>query len=242
MTMRVEDNKNDPEYPLGTGIFVSRLIQESYDAGNNNFRLSVENLNPLECLASEVKGSEDRQLYLTIEGNDGKDFAYQSEHAHFIVDGNTDGGEGCFGRNIDLAIYGWAGDSCGSNMRKSRMYVRDGTRNLFGCRAEGSELTSDGPVGMNVAENARNSTFVFNGGIGRLFVAENKTSGTYQSLHIHGSGGVGEYQPPRDCTITMAYQDGINEIIKNIPRDNDLFLIMPDGGETRVAGYGRRSR
>src|SRR3989344_7879657 len=39
-----------PEYDLRTGMFISQLIQKSYDAGNNDFVLNTQKLKVLDHL------------------------------------------------------------------------------------------------------------------------------------------------------------------------------------------------
>ena len=51
-----------------TGIFISRLIQNSYDDGNNNFSFNLDMLQPIHHLGYQVQGTTKKILKVKIKG------------------------------------------------------------------------------------------------------------------------------------------------------------------------------
>ena len=67
-TISFEDHK---EYKERTGIFINKLIQESYDAGHNGFELNTMALPLIDKIGIYIQGKEKRPIEITIHGNAG---------------------------------------------------------------------------------------------------------------------------------------------------------------------------
>ncbi len=116
MTIESETHKN---YQERTGIFFSRLIQNSYNAGNNNFHLNTTALTvPLGNLCAFIKGTKKRPVEVCLKGNvaymgwywskyticilsgdAGDHFADSSENGVYTITGNIEEGVGRFSIN-----------------------------------------------------------------------------------------------------------------------------------------------
>ena len=64
-----------------TGIFVSVLMQQSYDAGYNQFYFNIENFPKLDNLAVLVRGKEKKPIEVAISGNIGEHFGHGAAYA-----------------------------------------------------------------------------------------------------------------------------------------------------------------
>jgi hypothetical protein len=69
-----------------TGIFLSKMIQNSYYGGFNNFELETGPMY-LTCLGFHNQGREDNLLKVTINGNTGT-LGPGAEYCHFTVKGH----------------------------------------------------------------------------------------------------------------------------------------------------------
>ena len=63
-----------------TGEFVTRLIRESYLAGNSTFRLDLREIGPLEGLCAGLAGIESNPIKIMIEGDIGNDFGDKAQY------------------------------------------------------------------------------------------------------------------------------------------------------------------
>ena len=89
-----EDEKES--YPL---LFFSQLIQNSYEAGYNNFVLPMDNLQRKYSLAQELHGTADNPLRITIEGDVDKACGAYCSYINLTVIGNA--GELLGARSVD---------------------------------------------------------------------------------------------------------------------------------------------
>ncbi len=70
------------------GAFFSVLIQNSYNAGHNNFVLHTANLQPVHMFCSFLQGREENLLRVEIHGDVGQSFAHASTLCDIGVYGN----------------------------------------------------------------------------------------------------------------------------------------------------------
>ena len=69
-----------------TGHFISQLIQNSYNAGNNGFELDVNALKPISYLCSDVSGTEERLVRMIIKGRVGDYCGLDAQHSMFTIE------------------------------------------------------------------------------------------------------------------------------------------------------------
>ncbi len=132
-----------------TGIYVSKLIQNSYDAGNTNFTLNTENLPEVVNWLGSHLCSERKKLKLTIEGDVG-DCA------------------GTYIHSVLLRLDGNARAKFGTGARDSRLFCTGNVHIGCGDDAKRSYFDINGDVGYGYAIRAKESTFVFRANVGNV--------------------------------------------------------------------------
>ena len=115
-TVRYE---NHEKYCSSTGYFISRLIQDSYDAGHNDFTLNTKGLRGLDKLCTELKGKKKNPLKVTINGNAGNCCGEDSKRSLFYIEGNAGDDCGRVSKKSVFCVSGDVGSKCGSWSKKS---------------------------------------------------------------------------------------------------------------------------
>ena len=129
--------ENNPHYQTNTGLFISQLIQNSYDAGNNEFVLDVHFLKPINFLAYNVSGTEERKVRAVVKGEVGNFCMKNAQHSIFTI--------------------GTAGNWCGEDATYSTFTIeKAGVR--CGRRAQHSIFTIE-ETGDWCGEHAHHSNF-----------------------------------------------------------------------------------
>lgn len=75
-----------------TGVYLTRLIQDSYDAVNNDFVLTTEDTN-IDHIGIYLRGEVNNKLRLRIEGSVGCHCVAGAIHTEIMILGST--GDGC---------------------------------------------------------------------------------------------------------------------------------------------------
>ena len=136
LTIQHEQHK---KYCVRTGRVILKLIQNSYDAGHNNFTFDTTALKEIDDFGSDLEGTEERPIEITITGNTGDWCGCLSKHLTYKITGNT--GEGCGreSKNSTFEISGNTGEGCGkystfstfktSNRKTLEKMLEDKSRN-----------------------------------------------------------------------------------------------------------------
>ncbi len=102
--------KNQETYEDRTGIVISRIIQNSYDAGYNKFKLEIPACGigrmAMRGVGYELKGEKNRPLELTIEGTVGIWCGNYAENAIFNIKGDAIGSLAAFAKNSTFNVTG----------------------------------------------------------------------------------------------------------------------------------------
>jgi hypothetical protein len=112
-------HENHPKHMSRIGIFVSRLVQNSYDAGHNGFHFNTDATSDAENFCCYLHGSEDKPLRITITGDAGHLCGGYSSHLHLTIHGNTAEYCGASTSHSRVLIKGNAGVGCGGNSKDS---------------------------------------------------------------------------------------------------------------------------
>jgi hypothetical protein len=122
--------------------FINKLIQSSYNSGNNDFFLNIPDGQHLRPLAFNLEGKEKDPIILsasgelsyaflflsknviaTIDGNLGDHFCHLTENVTTIIVGNVKDGAGWDSKNLKLAIKGNVGNYFGKDSINLSAYV-----------------------------------------------------------------------------------------------------------------------
>ena len=131
-TREYENHKN---YTQNTGIFISQLIKNSYNAGNNKFELNFNYLRLIDRTALSISGTKEKIIVIVITGEVGDSCGVNTRHSMFTVEKAGDwcgqyaqhstftikeAGPWC-GRNAEHSTFtiGEAGEWCGSSSKHS---------------------------------------------------------------------------------------------------------------------------
>jgi len=87
------------------GLFATKLIQNSHNAGNNKFMLSAYD-SQLYSIGVELIGKPDRPILISIEGNIGRYCFREAKWCEIQLNGNTVYTIGAYSHNCTYNLYG----------------------------------------------------------------------------------------------------------------------------------------
>jgi len=138
-TQQHESHRN---YSWNTGSMVSRLIQNSYNKGYNNFLLNLKNdyFYTHDNIGIHLLGTEATPLFLTIQGDVEHWCGEDAKYSSFTLSGDV-------------------GDCCGDGAQYSSYVVKGNAKNCCGLNARNSTFTFNGTVGNLFGDGAIYCTF-----------------------------------------------------------------------------------
>ena len=148
-----------------TGLYLSKLIQDSYNAGHNNFYLNTGDTQ-IERMGCELKGTLENVLKLKIDGNVGSTCGADSEKTMFNINGNVGDGCGLDTTNSTFGIKGNVGTWCGMKSIYSTFNIKGNVEARCGVYTTNSTFEIDGNVGKLCGKCSHSSTFYILGDIG----------------------------------------------------------------------------
>ena len=95
------------------------MIQNSYNAGNNNFYLKPPLVEDLSFLGAYLQGSTEREIILQIDGNVGYKCGYLAKNSTFMINGNVGNGCGGYTKSSTFRINGEVEVLCGESAKNS---------------------------------------------------------------------------------------------------------------------------
>ena len=118
---QTREYEHHPKYQIHTGYFISQLIQNSYNAENNDFELDMNSLKVMNNVVSNVSGTKERMVRVVITGEIGDECGYQVQHSTLTIEKVGRG----FGQNAQSSIFtiGEAGDRCGAWAKHSTFTI-----------------------------------------------------------------------------------------------------------------------
>ena len=129
-----------PNYNWNTGMFLSCLIQISYNHGYNHFFLDTKNVSTISGLAAFIIGQEQKPIHITIHGNVGNSLGNCAQHSIFTLNGS-------------------ALEMCGFGAYKSIFTFNGGIGHNFGLRADLSTFILNDIVAETFVDKAFSCTF-----------------------------------------------------------------------------------
>jgi len=110
-------------YPILMGcLFLNNLIQNSYNAGYNNFFLNPQG-DILSELGSKIHGKKNNPLKINIEGNAGIFFGLESKNLVCNINGDAGYGFGLYSKNSAYDVNGDITDSFAVGSKNCRYNI-----------------------------------------------------------------------------------------------------------------------
>ncbi len=218
-----------------TSVFISKLVQNSFDAGYNDFRLSGE-LQYFSDLPYKFKGREDKLLKVVMDdgapykcGNRAEyievyaqhhcssNLGSYSKHSKYHVAGDIIGrGLGAYAQNSEFIVQGNGGSHVGQGAKESKFTIKKSVKHNLGQNSVYSEYTVTNCTRF-FGCLAQYCTFTIRGNIHK------------SSIGNIGRGAVG-------CTFKAEVKSTLEEL-KNVPPGNRIVFI-DKGKEEVVRDYG----
>ncbi len=120
--------ENHPNYSTNTGDFVSRLIQNSFDAGNNGFHLSLRGLSRRIHYLCNIRGTPERIIEVALEGNAGNNLGVDAQNAIITLRGNAGDFCGQGSKNATFHLHGDVGENLGNESTETTFHLYKGFR------------------------------------------------------------------------------------------------------------------
>jgi hypothetical protein len=95
------------EFAYSNGGFISDIIQNSYDVGENNFYFNLEGIPSIYSLCSNLTGKDERPIDITVKGNTSFLFAESSKYLNMFVDGYCAKAFAHAAKNCTLVVKGF---------------------------------------------------------------------------------------------------------------------------------------
>jgi len=207
-TIPYEAHKN---YAENTGYFITKLIQNSYDAGNNGFKLNTNTLpTAINYIGLKLEGKKDKPLELLVEGDVGYLCGYAAKYSTISIAGDAGNWCGAEAKHSKINIAGDAGNWCGDGAKYSTISIAGNAGNWCGDGAKYSTISIAGNAGDCCGEWADYSTISIAGDVG---------------------GGCG-----RDAKCSV-FKTPNRKTLKKLKQwvakgeGNKLYFINPDGSE-----------
>jgi hypothetical protein len=133
----IKKYENHDNYSIYSGLYVSRLIQNSYDAGFNGFKFDLENNCHVHRLFREIKGTKERPVIVDIKGNANGYFGFFSDY-------------------LDVAVLGGTGKFFGYKSTNLIARVKGDVGSNFCWDSTNVTVAIDGNIGSLFADDAKN--------------------------------------------------------------------------------------
>lgn len=169
-----------------TGLFLSKLIKRSYDAGYNNFNFTLDPKNGvLDYFCANVFGEKERRLVVnitgdlgihtaersadcdvTIKGNVGGGLAYKAHNLNIHVDGDVKDGALFDTISITALITGSALGNLGGNSSKSSIHIKKDVYQTLGMFTRDCTFIVEGLAKVHPDSNkmrSDNTTYIIGG-------------------------------------------------------------------------------
>ncbi len=232
------------QYAELTGSFVSRLLQNSYNAGHNNFTLDTRKICPIFGLGSFVYGTPERPLILNITGNLFEEGCTAIGDARVSISGDVLQGSINSPIGSKIHIKGEAGhevarlsQDCTFDIecRVNHNFGRDCQKTIFtfhndvgwhcGVSSTDCQYNFRGDVGFFCGNHAERSTFNFMGNIDKdkEFTSIEHLCEKMKIFPIQGK--------MKECTFRTTQQEDIGRLLTWAGPGNRIILANEEGGE-----------
>ncbi len=196
------------------GPFISRVVQNSYYAGHNNFHFETDILaNALRTFA-DLKGYEDNPLKVNLKGDVGDAFCPFTDCIECVVDGNIGSWAYNNAKHGRLELHGNAAEGLGFEAQHTTFEVHGNIEYACFNSTKDSLITLHGSTGLICASDVKDCTFYLYGKIGLTFGRDSRNS-----------------------TFKTTRKDNLYALQRDVGIENKLIYIHPDGREEIVKDY-----
>ncbi len=222
------ENEHHGNYQMKTGIFFNKLIQNSYDAGNNDFHLDTTALVvPLNYLCALIKGKKEKFVTISLRGNIGRSYGFESSNGKSNITGNVGSDCGSLSKNGTYIIAGNAGDGFGMESEYCEYLIAGNAKYHFGFNSRKNIYVLTGNVDSSAGVSSEDCTYVFMGNTG---IGLGTNSDLYYYFVI---GAVGDYvgSDARQCTFRTPNEETAKKFSREVPNRNTVIYSHPNGYE-----------
>jgi hypothetical protein len=145
-----------------SGIFLSKLIRDSYNNNHNGFHLDVGDCRNIDSLCDHLIGKEDNPLKVTVNGDTGGAFGFRSENCIYHIYGDTDNLFGAHSISCEYYIEGDVhGPNPGAGAKNCKFHIKGNCKaNNLGVDATDSEYFVEGDPGICPGTTSKNCKFI----------------------------------------------------------------------------------
>ena len=231
--------ENHENYGFYTGYFISKLMQNSYGAGYNDFTLNTISPINVAGIGSFLKGRKEDPIRLTVDSDVGYGCGMNSKYLVACVKGSAGMDLGASADRCVFDVRGNTGDYCGYGAVKSVFNILGDVGLQCGKEAEESEFNIKGNVEGSIGHEAKNSILRLRGSIGA-------SCGWYAENCIFDieSGPDQEWAWFRDsntCTLKTSNYDTLQKLLKRVTMRNKIIYVHKDGREETFKEFGEES-
>lgn len=140
-----------------TGLFLSKLLQNSYDAGNNDFNLNTKAISlSINNVARGIRGKLEEAVRIYITGSAGNMLGSDSTR-------------------ISVKVSEDVHDQCGCNSIQSFFEIKGDSGWSTGSMSKGSVFNVKGVISNDSADGAIGSAFIIGEGITNYFASKSES-------------------------------------------------------------------
>ncbi|MBI2669407.1 hypothetical protein HYX14_06210 [Candidatus Woesearchaeota archaeon] len=236
-------HENHEKYKERTGLFLNSLLQNSYDAGHNDFQLNTKSTKPLDYLGAFLEGTKEKPIRLTITGNVGDWCGQESTNGIYTLNGNVgewcgwgstygtymitgDVGRRCgyYSTNGIYTINGNVGASCGFGSKHGIYMITGDVGDMCGCGSTDGIYSIAGNVGVDCGLGSKHVTYMITGDVGDMCGC-GSTDGIYS---IAGNVGKGCGSDSKHVTYMITGDVGIGCGFKS---RHGIYMITGNVGD-----------
>jgi len=156
--------KETPKKHLELSVFLSKIIQNSYKKGYNNFTLTTKETE-LKMIGSRLRGMQENPIQITIRGNPGTNLGWKSENCEYNIQ-SAEYSCGAESENCTYNIKGNAGYNCGANSANSTYNITGSVGHDCGSNSVDCTYNITGSAGHECGVISENCTYNMQGNIG----------------------------------------------------------------------------
>ena len=133
-----------------SGLFISAMLQESYDAGHNNFSIDLSPIDKkIMNVGSMIEGKPNNAINIKIKGSDiGNQLCgFGSWYCSFAIKGDAGHSLGTLSEYCSFDVDGSAWVRCGEQSKRSKYIISGSVGKKCAYKAQNCEFTIKGDIG-----------------------------------------------------------------------------------------------